>query len=59
MKEVLTKSFWKGVKKTFDEALEGPPPADKSEPIPAESDPNVPSNSTGNTAADASNQDQK
>jgi len=27
MKEVLTKSFWKDVKKTFDEALEGPSPA--------------------------------
>ena len=26
MKEVLTKSFWQGVKKTFYEALEGPPP---------------------------------
>jgi hypothetical protein len=30
MKEVLTKSFWEGVKKTFDEALEGPPPLDSS-----------------------------
>ena len=27
MKEVFTKSFWEGVKKTFDEALKGPPPA--------------------------------
>jgi hypothetical protein len=26
MKEVLTKSFWQGVKKTFYEALEDPPP---------------------------------
>ena len=26
MKEVLTKSFWHGVKKTYDEALAGPPP---------------------------------
>jgi len=26
MKEVFTKSFWEGVKKTFDEAHEGPPP---------------------------------
>jgi hypothetical protein len=25
MKEVLTKRFWKDVKRTFDEALEGPP----------------------------------
>ena len=27
MKEVFTKSFWEGVKKTFDEAREDPPPA--------------------------------
>jgi len=26
MKEVFTKTFWEGVKKTFDEAREGPPP---------------------------------
>jgi hypothetical protein len=26
MKEVLTKSFWQGVKKTFYQALEDPPP---------------------------------
>ena len=25
MKEVLTKKFWQDVKKTFDEAREGPP----------------------------------
>jgi hypothetical protein len=24
MKELLTKSFWQGVKKTYDEALKGP-----------------------------------
>ncbi|HTW65117.1 MAG TPA: hypothetical protein VME17_10900 [Bryobacteraceae bacterium] len=28
MKEVFTKSFWQGVKKTFDQALEDPPPAE-------------------------------
>ena len=28
MKEVFTKSFWEGVKKTFDEAHEGPPPVE-------------------------------
>jgi len=27
MKEVFTKSFWQGVKKTFHKALEDPPPA--------------------------------
>lgn len=26
MKELFTRSFWEGVKKTFDEAREGPPP---------------------------------
>ncbi len=30
MKEVFTKSFWEGVKKTFHEALEGPPSADNA-----------------------------
>ena len=35
MKEVLTKSFWEGVKKTFHEALEGPPPADAVLQTPA------------------------
>jgi hypothetical protein len=38
MKEVLTKSFWDGVKKTFHEALEGPPQADAALPIPADRD---------------------
>ena len=38
MKEVFTKSFWEGVKKTFEEALEGPPPADNALQIPAEGD---------------------
>jgi hypothetical protein len=28
MKEVFTKSFWEGVKKTFDDAREGPPTTD-------------------------------
>ena len=27
MKEILTKSFWQGVKKTFHEALEDSPPS--------------------------------
>jgi len=30
MKEVFTKSFWEGVRKTFDEASEGPPPGDNT-----------------------------
>ena len=36
MKEVFTKRFWQGVKKTYFEALEGPPPADGAPQAPAE-----------------------
>ncbi len=36
MKEVFTKGFWQGVKKTFDEALEGATPTDTASQIPAE-----------------------
>jgi hypothetical protein len=37
MKEVFTKSFWEGVKKTFDQAREDPPlPAEKLLQTPAE-----------------------
>jgi hypothetical protein len=36
MKEVFTKSFWQGVKKTYYEALEGPPPEDGTSHAPAE-----------------------
>jgi hypothetical protein len=45
MKEVLTKSFWEGVKKTFDEALEGPPSEETALPAPVEGDLVVPSTS--------------
>jgi hypothetical protein len=31
MKEVLTKSFWQGVKKTYEDALNGVPEDDKEE----------------------------
>lgn len=30
MKELLTKGFWQGVKKTYDDALKGPPPEEKA-----------------------------
>jgi hypothetical protein len=36
MKEVFTKDFWQGVKKTFDDALEGATPTETVSPIPAE-----------------------
>ena len=41
MKEVFTKSFWVGVKATFEEAREGPPPADKASEIPAGTGPDA------------------
>jgi hypothetical protein len=34
MKELLTKTFWQGVKKTYDDALKGAPPEDKTLPPP-------------------------
>jgi hypothetical protein len=41
MKEVFTKSFWQGVRKTFDQAREDPPPAENALQTPAEGDPNA------------------
>jgi hypothetical protein len=38
VKEVFTKSFWQGVKKTFDEAREDPPPADNAAQTSPEGD---------------------
>jgi hypothetical protein len=45
MKEVFTKSFWQGVKKTFDEALEDPPPADNALQTPPAEEPSASSTS--------------
>jgi hypothetical protein len=36
MKEVLTKSFWQSVRKTFYEALEDAPAKDQAPQVPAE-----------------------
>jgi hypothetical protein len=36
MKELLTKRFWLGVKKTYDDALQGPPPEEKPALPPAQ-----------------------
>jgi len=36
MKELLTKSFWQGVKKSYYEALEDPPPEDTASQDSAE-----------------------
>jgi hypothetical protein len=58
MKEVFTKSFWQGVKKTYYEALESPPPEDGASQAPAEGNlgpsltletPSSPSPSSGST----------
>lgn len=38
MTEVLTKRFWKDVKKTFQQAIDGEPPVDKA---PAVSEPST------------------
>ena len=35
MKEVFTTTFWKGVKKTFEEARDGPAPVKEAPQIPA------------------------
>jgi hypothetical protein len=45
MKEVFTKSFWQGVKKTFHEALEEPSTADNALQTPAGDDLNASSTS--------------
>jgi hypothetical protein len=45
MKEVFTKTFWVAVKKTFDEAREGPLPANTASQTPAEGDLLTPSTS--------------
>ena len=45
MMEVLTKSFWQGVKKTFHEALEDPSPRDNASQAPAEVNPKATSTS--------------
>jgi len=56
MKEVLTKSFWQGVKKTFYEALEDPRPADKTPQAPAEGVPNTSSTSEAPKTPSASSE---
>jgi hypothetical protein len=53
MKEVLTKSFWQGVKKTFYDALEGPLPEDTAAQAPAEANPNASSTSETPSAPSA------
>jgi hypothetical protein len=36
MKELLTKRFWLGVKKIYDDALQGPPPEEQATQPPPE-----------------------
>ena len=47
MKEVLTKRFWQGVKKTFHDALEGQPPEGNAIPPAAADMPKEPSTPDG------------
>ena len=56
MNEVLTRSFWQGVKKTFYDALEGQPPEDKASQLPAADNPNVSSTSEAPSAPSASSE---
>jgi hypothetical protein len=57
MKEVLTKSFWQGVKKTFYEALEGPPPTHDASQAPAAGNSEV--NSTSDAPPSSATSEQK
>jgi hypothetical protein len=56
MKEVLTRSFWQGVRKTFYEALEDPPPEAIPLQPPAEMNSNASSMSEAPSAASASSE---
>jgi hypothetical protein len=56
MKELLTKNFWQGVKKTFYKALEDPPPEDNASQAPAESNPKPPSTSNAPPSSATSEQ---
>ncbi|MGA2602308.1 MAG: hypothetical protein ABSH09_35530 [Bryobacteraceae bacterium] len=41
MMELLSKAFWQGVKKTFQEGLEGPPKTGDALPAPADDQPHA------------------
>ena len=45
MKEVLTQNFWQSVKKTFYDALDGPPAEGNASEAPAEGNPKASSTS--------------
>ena len=49
MKELFTKSFWEDVKKTFHEALEGPPPAGQVVQTPTDGASETPSSPSGSS----------
>jgi hypothetical protein len=56
MKEVLTKIFWQGVKKTFYEALDDSAPKDDALQAPTEGNTNAPSRSEPPSAASVSSE---
>lgn len=55
MKELLTKSFWQGVKKTFQEALVDPAPDHSAAPVPAADDAKTPLRSDAGPSSAARN----
>ena len=54
MKEVLSRSFWQGVKKTFHEALEGRPLEGNAPKAPAEGQPNTSSGAEASSSPERS-----
>jgi hypothetical protein len=54
MNEVLTKRFWQGVKRTFDEALADRPPEDNASQAIDPSNPNASSTAEAPSAPPAS-----
>jgi hypothetical protein len=54
MKEILTKRFWKEVKKTFHDALQGTTPEGNAEPASTADDPKPPSTSEAPSSSAAS-----
>jgi hypothetical protein len=56
MKEVLTKGFWRDVKKTFQDALDGPPAGDHTSQAPADGNPQITSTSETSSSVSATSE---
>jgi len=59
MKEVFTKSFWQGVKKTYYEALESPPAEDGASQAPVDGNLTPPSASETPSSPSPSNEQEE